>query len=712
MHHGERSGVQGLLVRCFFPGALSCTVLDPGSESGWSLPLAQADPAGFFEGFAADRQTVFPYRLKVGWPGGRSWETWDPYSFLPTLGNDDLYLFNEGTDRQVHRKLGARCRTVNGIGGISFSVWAPNARRVSVIGDFNQWDGRRHPMRSMGSSGVWELFLPDLPSGLLYKFEILDFHGRIRIKTDPYGSSFEHPPNCAAQTPSRSAHEWGDQEWMEERSRTDWLSRPLSIYEVHFGSWRRVPEEGGRPLTYREAAIPLVRYLRENHYTHVQFLPLSEHPFEGSWGYQVTGFFAPTHRYGTPDDFRYLVDQLHQHGLGVILDWVPAHFPRDAFALSEFDGTHLYEHEDPRQGEHQDWGTLIFNYGRPEVRSFLIGSALSWCEQFHIDGLRVDAVASMLYLDYSRREGEWVANSFGGRENLEAIEFLREANDIIHETCPGALMIAEESTAWDGVTRPTSQNGLGFDLKWNMGWMHDLIQYFGKDPLYRKWHQNQLTFGAIYQNSERFSLVFSHDEVVHGKGSMLQKMGAGSISEKARHLRALYGWMWGWPGKKTLFMGSDFGQSGEWSHERSLDWHLLQYQDHEGVRKLVADLNAFYLQHPSLGRNDYDPEAFRWISHQDHDASVLSFLRGTGQGKDLVLVVGNFTPVPRSGYRIGVPRSGPWRLALHTDQQRYGGSAVPCPAIVESEQVPWDSQPHSLRLALPGMATMFLQPGD
>ena len=708
MHHAMVSGISGLVVRAFFPEALSCTLLaQPGD---WSMDLDRVEDRGFFEGFISDRQTVFPYRLRIEWPGGNRWETWDPYSFLPTLSNEDLYRFNEGTERQIYNKLGARYQGINGISGTAFAVWAPNARRVSVIGDFNRWDGRRHPMRSMGSSGVWELFIPGLEPGSLYKYELIDVHGQLRIKTDPYGSEFEEPPNCAARIPAGNGHAWRDGEWMEQRARTDWLSRPLSIYEIHLGSWRRIPEESDRPLGYRELAAPLVAYLGEQHYTHVEFMPICEHPFTGSWGYQVTGFFAPTHRYGSPDDFRYLVDELHRNGYGIILDWVPAHFPRDAFALAEFDGTRLYEHEDPRQGEHQDWGTLIFNYGRPEVRSFLIGSALSWCDRFHIDGLRVDAVASMLYLDYSREEGQWIANPFGGRENIEAIDFLQEANDSIHENFPGVLTIAEESTAWDGVTRSTRENGLGFDLKWNMGWMHDILRYFGKDPVHRKWHQNELTFGAMYQNSERFNLAFSHDEVVHGKGSMIRKMGVGSMSEKARNLRALYGWMWGWPGKKTLFMGSDFGQSDEWHQDRSLDWHLLRYQDHAGIRRLIADLNEFYIGHPSLGASDFDPRAFQWISHEDHDACVLSFMRRGAREEHTIVVIANFTPVDRENYRIGLPHRVDWEVVVHTDDERYGGSPSRTERVVPTEPVSWNGQPYSMVKFLPGMSTLFLAP--
>ena len=709
MHAATRNGEPGIVVRAFLPEAADCGVICLGEARERRRPLEKIDERGFFEHFFAGGRRAFSYRLWTEQRNGEFREFYDPYSFLPTLSEDDLYLFNEGTDRQVFHKLGAHCQTIDNVPGVSFAVWAPNARRVSVAGDFNGWNGLHHPMRSMGSSGVWELFIPGLRRRMFYKYELLDATGQIRIKSDPYGACFEAPPNSASIISAPSEYQWNDEEWMARRTKTDWLAQPISIYEMHFGSWKRVPEEGNRPLSYQEAAVQLVDYLKQMRYTHVEFMPLSEFPFEGSWGYQVTGFFAPTHRYGTPDGFRFLVDTLHQNGFGVFLDWVPAHFPKDAFALAEFDGTHLYEHADPRQGEHQDWGTLIFNYGRPEVRSFLIGSALSWCEQFHIDGLRVDAVASMLYLDYSRSRGQWVPNQYGGRDNIEAVDFLRAANDAVHKTFPGVLMIAEESTAWEGVTKPTGQGGLGFDLKWNMGWMHDTLEYFKKDPVHRKWHQRRLTFGAIYQHTERFNLAFSHDEVVHGKGSMLLKMGAPSIAEKARQLRALYGWMWAWPGKKTLFMGSDFGQSAEWDYDRSLDWHLLQYNDHSGVQRLVADLNAFYLRHPTLGSCDFHPNAFQWINHSDHKSNVLSFLRLGGGARHTVLVVGNFAPIDREHYRLGVPHPGTWQESINTRSARYEGRSPRPAQEIASQPIFWDGRPQAITITLPGMSTLFFQ---
>ncbi len=709
MHRVKVDGKPALVVRALVRGAVSCAVVDLQSEDGARFPLDRTDDRGFFQGIIHDRDQVFPYRLWAEQPNGEFREFYDPYSFLPTLGDDDLYLFNEGTDRKVYEKLGAHHRTHQGVPGVSFAVWAPNAKRVSVTGDFNGWDGRYHPMRSMGSSGVWEIFIPGLNPGALYKYELLDREGHIRLKSDPYATYFESPPNNASIVCAESDYQWGDQAWIAKREQTTWAEAPVSIYEMHFGSWKRVAEDGNRPLSYREIATPLIDYLKQMQYTHVEFMPLSEFPFDGSWGYQVTGFFAPTHRFGTPDDFRYLVDTLHQNGFGVILDWVPAHFPKDAFALAQFDGSHLYEHADPRQGEHQDWGTLIFNFGRPEVRAFLIGSALAWCDRFHIDGLRVDAVASMLYLDYSRSHDQWVPNQYGGRENIEAIDFLRAANDTLHQAYPGVLMIAEESTAWGGVTNTTAEGGLGFDLKWNMGWMHDTLDYFQKDPIYRKYHQNELTFGAIYQHSERFALTFSHDEVVHGKGSMLFKMAADHIPEKAQQLRALYTWMWGWPGKKTLFMGSDFGQSNEWAYDQSLDWHLTQYQDHRGIQDLIRDLNAYYTHHPSLARSDFDASSFQWINHSDHDSCVLSFVRHDSTGTRSVVVIGNFTPITRKHYRVGVPLGGTWREVINSNACQYGGSSQEQNPQYEAHATPWDGQDQAIDIQLPGMTTLFLE---
>ncbi len=671
--------------------------------------MERFDGLGFFETFIDERSEVFRYRLRVERSNGEIRQFYDPYGFLPTLSDQDLYLFNEGTDHRVYQKLGAHPREVDGVSGVSFAVWAPNAVRVSVVGDFNRWDGRYFPMRSLGSSGVWEIFIPGLQEGLLYKYEIVPRRGAMRLKTDPYGAYFEGPPNNASIIWSVANYEWHDQAWMEQRARTQWLREPILIYELHVGSWRRVPEDGNRPLTYRELAPALVEYVKQMGFTHVEFMPLSEFPFDGSWGYQVTGFYAPTRRYGTPQDFMFLVDTLHQNGIGVILDWVPAHFPKDFFALAHFDGTHLYEHADPRLGVHQDWGTLIFNFGRPEVRCFLVGSAMTWFDRYHIDGLRADAVASLLYLDFSRKPGQWIPNKYGGRENLEALDFLRYANKTVHDYFPGALMIAEESTAWGRVTRPAKDGGIGFDLKWNMGWMHDTLSYFRKDPIHRKWHHNQLTFGMIYQHSERFMMTYSHDEVVHGKASMLAKMCGHQISDKARQLRALYAWTWGWPGKKCLFMGSEFGQAAEWAYDRSLDWHLLQYIDHEGIQLLVADLNQVYRKHRFLGESDYDHQSFQWINVHDANSSVLSFVRYGTRQEDVLLVVASFTPVPRPSYRVGVPREGFWVEILNTNSRRYGGNGEWTGQSLKTDPIRWDGHAQAVDLALPGMSTLFFR---
>ena len=709
MHPMTHEGQPGVVVRALVQDAVRCEVVDCEREPERRYPMQRLDAMGFFETFIPGRPQVFRYQLCLEKTNGELRQFYDPYRFLPTLSDQDLYLFNEGTEHRVYQKLGAHPRVVEGISGVSLAVWAPNALRVSVVGDFCRWDGRYFPMRLLGKSGVWEIFIPGLQEGQLYKYEIVPRQGAMRLKTDPYGVYFEGPPNNASIIRDVSKHEWHDQFWMEQRARTDWLRRPISVYEVHASSWRRIVEDGSRPLTYRDLARHLVPYVKEMGFTHVEFLPLSEFPFDGSWGYQVTGFYAPTHRFGTPQDFMHLVDVFHQNGIGVILDWVPAHFPKDFFALPHFDGTHLYEHADPRKGVHQDWGTLIFNYGRPEVRCFLVGSALAWRDRYHIDGLRVDAVASMIYLDYSRKPGQWVPNRYGGRENLEALDFLRNANDTAHKYFPGVLMIAEESTAWGNVTRPVHEGGLGFDLKWNMGWMHDTLKYFAKYPVHRKWHHRQLTFGMIYQHSERFALSFSHDEMVHGKGSLLNKMAASSIPDKARQLRALFGWMWGWPGKKTLFIGGEFGQSAEWAYDRSLDWHLLQYPDHEGIRRLVADLNRFYREHEFIGVSDYDNRSFQWINSDDAANSVFSFVRFGHKPEELLVVLGNFTPLQRQ-YRVGVPREGAWVEVLNTNAAPGASNGEVARDTVKTEPIPWNGRPCSLHLTLAGMSTVYLLP--
>ena len=708
MHLGKLGRTKGVVVRAFLSDAVACDVMDVAT--GTSYPMERLAPEGFFEGFLPKRKEHFAYQLRVTGGNGEVRRLNDPYRFLPTLGDQDLYLFNEGNEHRIYEKLGAHIRVVDGVAGVAFSVWAPGAARVSVVGNFNGWDGRYHPMRPLGASGVWELFIPGLGEGELYKFELRTEAGAIAIKTDPYGTRFEAPPGNASIVCDPRKHQWNDQAWMERRkNEASRLDRPISVYEVHLGSWKHKLNDGNRPLTYRELAAALADYISEMGFTHIEIMPVAEHPFDGSWGYQVTGFFAPTHRFGEPDDFAFFVDYLHQRGIGVILDWVPAHFPRDAFALAEFDGTHLYEHSDPRQGAHMDWGTLIFNFGRHEVRCFLVANALAWLDRYHLDGLRVDAVASMLYLDYSRKEGEWIPNQHGGRENLEAIAFLRETNRLVHHYYPGVLMIAEESTAFAGITKPVADGGIGFDFKWNMGWMHDTLQFFQKESSHRKWHHNNFTFGALYQYSENFIQVFSHDEVVHGKFSMLGKMPAGEIREKAAHLRSLYVHMWAWPGKKLLFMGCEFGQSREWAYAGSLDWHLLQYIDHEGIRLLVRDLNRLYRDESALGLNDLNPSSFRWINCADADNSVVSYLRKDGHERTFIAVVGNYTPVIREGFRVGVPRLGWWRELINSNSEYYGGTGLGNSGGVSADEVPWDGFPFSVKLTLPPLTTSLFK---
>jgi 1,4-alpha-glucan branching enzyme len=704
MHRVVADGkVIGVVVRAYLRGVESCSVIDRASGSEFAMQLL--DPSGFFEVFIGHRTEIFSYQLSAVKWGGNSIVLRDPYSFLATVSQFDCHLFACGKHRRISDKLGAHVRGIDGVRGTAFALWAPNARRVSVVGDFNGWDGRYHPMRMLGSSGIWELFIPGVENLSKYKYELTGSTGQLALKSDPYGSFFESPPNNASIVFDSSAYEWGDELWLERRRKADWRGSPISIYEIHLGSWMRVPEEGSRPLTYLELAQKLPNYAREMGFTHVEFLPPSEHPFTGSWGYQVTGFFAPTHRHGTPMDFMALVDALHRSGIGVIVDWVPAHFPRDAFALAEFDGTRLYEHEDVRRGCHREWGTLVFNYGRHEVRNFLIGSAINWFEKFHVDGVRVDAVASMLYLDYSRQSGDWLPNKYGGKENIEALEFLRETNDIIHEMFPGAITIAEESTSFSGVTRCTKFHGLGFDFKWNMGWMHDTLGYFSMDPIYRKYHHNQLTFAMLYQYSEAFIGAISHDEVVYGKRSMLCKMPGVTIAEKARHLMLFYAYMWLWPGKKTLFMGCEFGQSCEWQCDKSLDWHLLQHPDHWRLSKLVADLNALYADYDFLAKYDYDGRGFRWICCDDCENSVIAFLRH-GPAGEAMAVACNFTPIGRSNYRIGVPLHCFWKEIFNGDSLAYGGMDRGNFGGKFAERIPFHGYQCSLNLYLPPLSAL------
>ena len=701
---GVHSVGKGCVVRAFLRDVSVCEVLDV--VSGNTYAMERLDERGFFEA-VLPKVAPFVYRFKVQSASGHAWEVDDPYRFLPTLGEQDLHFLAIGDDHRFHHKLGSHLKSIDGVSGVAFTVWAPHARRVSVVGDFNQWDGRYHPLRRLGASGIWELFVPGLSTGVRYKYEIIGPENSTPfLKTDPCATYFEQAPHHAAVVCDLSGYTWNDRAWMNARAQRDPARAPLNVYEVHLGSWRRIPEEGNRPLTYRELGVALSAYCREQGFTHVELLPPAEHPFDGSWGYQITGYYAPTSRFGSPTDFMAMVDTLHQAGIGVLVDFVPAHFPRDAFALANFDGTHLYEHADPRQGAHQDWGTLIFNFGRHEVRNFLVGAALSWLERFHVDGFRVDAVASMLYLDYSREAGQWIPNVHGGRENLEAITFLRQLNALVHHAAPGAITIAEESTAFPGVTRTVSEGGLGFDLKWNMGWMHDTLDYFKQDPVYRRWHHGKLTFGMLYNWSERFVQAFSHDEVVHGKGSLLTKSPQWDLSGKARNLRALLAFQWAWPGKKTLFMGCEFGQPAEWSHERSLDWHLLGIPEHAGLQHLVRDLNHLVLADTAMSATDFDPQAFSWIRADDATDSILIFERRAAGVTWIVAC--NFVPFSRD-YRIGVSTAGRWQEALNTDSTHYAGTGEGNLGGVDAEPVSWDGRPFSIPVRLPGLSVVIFR---
>jgi 1,4-alpha-glucan branching enzyme len=632
----------------------------------------------------------------------------------------DLYLFGQGKHYYLYEKMGAHPRVLNGVAGVHFAVWAPNAQAVSVIGDFNQWNRSANPMhRRHNDLGVWECFIPGVQVGALYKFAIYSrYNNYAADKIDPYAFEFEVRPNTACIVADIHRHTWGDEAWMRAREQRDWLNSPMSIYEVHLGSWRHVPErhvegavEEDRFLTYRELAEQLGVYVKKMGFTHIELLPVMEYPFDGSWGYQVTGYYAPTSRFGPPEDFQYFVDHMHQLGIGVILDWVPGHFPKDGHALSYFDGTHLYEYGDWRKGEHKDWGTLVFDYGRSEVRNFLVANALYWLREYHVDGLRVDAVASMLYLDYQRKDGEWVANQYGGREHLEAIDFLRHLNEAVYDQTPGTLTIAEESTAWPLVSRPTYVGGLGFSMKWNMGWMHDMLEYMHLDPIHRRYHHNNITFSLMYAYSENFVLPLSHDEVVHMKGSLINKM-PGDLWQRFANLRAFFGYMWGHPGKKLLFMGGEFGQWNEWHFEQSLDWHLLEPPSdphHAQLQEFVCDLNRLYEQEPALSELDNDPAGFAWIDPHDSDNSVISFQRKGKRPEETLIFVSNFTPVPRHGYRLGVPSAGTYDEILNSDAERYGGSGLVNTQEMPSGPIYWQSCPHSLLLTLPPLSTIVLK---
>ncbi len=703
--HAEAAGCR---LRVFEPRARSIALLAAGADDSSAQALSPRGRTGLFE-WHGDAPPAWPYRLRVTFDDG-STRTWhDPYSFAAQIGEDDLYLFNQGRLTQAWRTLGC-LRTAHGpVAGFRFAVWAPNAERVSVIGDWNQWDGRVNPMRARGNSGVWELFMPDLPEDTLYRYEVRNRDsGAVFCRSDPYGQRYEVRPGNASVTPAATTHAWSDQQWLAQRAAANWLEQPISIYEVHAGSWRRHPD--GRFYSYRELADALVPYAVDLGYTHIEFLPLTEHPLDESWGYQSVGYFAPTSRFGSADDLKYLIDCCHRAGLGVILDWVPGHFPSDPFALARFDGTALYEHDDPRLGLHPDWGTCVFNFERTEVRSFLLSSASWWLSEFHFDGLRVDAVASMLYLDYSRKEGEWLPNRYGGRENLGAIDFLRELNALVHGEFPGALTFAEESTAWPMVSRPGWLGGLGFSMKWNMGWMHDTLSYFGRDPVHRRYHHHQLTFGQLYAYTENFVLPLSHDEVVHGKRSLLDRM-PGDAWQRFAGLRLLLSLQALSPGRKLSFMGNEFGQGREWNSQQELDWWLLALGWHRGIRDLVRDLNRLYRNEPALHQLDFDAAGFEWIDCNDAEQSVLTFVRRARDGRHVVIAL-NFTPVPRSAYRIGVPSPGDYREILNSDSSLYGGSNLGNAGHVQATGLAWSGQPASLELTLPPLAALVLQPAN
>jgi 1,4-alpha-glucan branching enzyme len=707
---GPHPTSQGLTIRTWLPFAESVEIVPAGQTT--PVPAKRIHEAGLFEAILPQQKHAQHYKIRARTADGTITEGHDPYAIPPLLTDFELHLFSEGTFYRAYESLGAHVRTAEGITGVHFVVWAPNAARVSVVGEFNRWDGRCHPMTNRGATGLWELFLPDLPDGSLYKYEIRPRgQDAVLTKADPYARAGELRPRTASIVRDLSDFTWHDEAWMTARAQWNPLRAPIAIYEVHLGSWMRVPEEENRWLTYQELAARLIPYVKDLGYTHIELLPVTEHPFDGSWGYQATGYFAATSRYGTPEDFMAFVDAAHAAGIGVIIDWAPAHFPDDPHGLAFFDGTHLYDHADPRLGYHPDWHSRIFNYDRPEVRNFLLNSALFWLDTYHIDGIRVDAVASMLYLDYGRKAGEWIPNQFGGRENLGAVTLLKELNVLVHRDFPGAMTIAEESTSWPGVSRPTYTGGLGFTFKWNMGWMHDTLDYFTHEPVHRKFHQNQITFGLLYAFTENFVLVLSHDEVVHGKRSLIGKM-PGDPWQQFANLRTLYGYMYGHPGKKMLYMGNEFGQWREWNHDTSLDWHLCEYPPHHGLQRFVRDLNHLYRQEPALHAVDYEWNGFQWIDFNDAENSVIAFLRKTEDASESILCVGNFTPVPRHHYRVGVPTAGHYRELLNSDAELYGGSNMGNSGGVRAEASPCHGLPYSLSLTLPPLSILFfkLQP--
>jgi 1,4-alpha-glucan branching enzyme len=702
---GLHSTDRGLVVRAYHPDAETFFLLIEGGDRHPMVRLA----SGLFILLLADKRKAFRYHLEIHYAGGRVCVTRHPYAYMPTLGDIDVHLWAEGKHERAWECLGARPHKVEDIQGIAFSVWAPNAAGVSVVGNFNDWDGRLHMLRMIGTSGIWELFIPDLAPGVLYKYEIRSHEENLILKADPFATGAEMPPRTASVV-DRASAQFTDSRWIESRAAYDPLRSPISIYEIHLGSWRRVPEDGNRPLNYKEMAHQLADYLIDMGFTHVEFMPLMEHPFTGSWGYQTTGYYAPTSRYGTPDDLRYLIDHLHKHGIGVILDWVPAHFPTDAWSLGRFDGTALYEHLDSRLGHHPEWDTYVFNFGRNEVRAFLLSNANYWISEFHADGIRVDAVSSMLYLDYARKAGDWIPNIYGGRENIDAVSFIRMLNERIYAQHPGVLMIAEESTSWPAVSRPLYLGGLGFGLKWDMGWMHDTLDYFSKDPVHRRFHHHDLTFGFLYAWSENFVLPLSHDEVVYGKRALLSKM-PGDRWQQFANLRALYSYMWARPGKKLLFMGGEFGQLREWNHDRSLDWHLLETEasDHSGLQALVRDLNRVYRDTPALYEGDCEAIGFQWIDANNSDENVIAFIRIAPSSNTKVVCICNFSPVVRAGYRIGVPESGYYREILNSDAAHYGGSNQGNAGGAWAESASLHGLPFSLTLLLPALGVIWFE---
>jgi len=709
------------IIRVFNPGAKKVIAFDPEHPNNFQHEMSREHEQGFFT-LTIPKTDFFRYKLRFTDHDGNTWEAWDPYAFVPQITDMDLYLFGNGTHYEIYNKLGATAITVDGVDGVLFGVWAPNAKRISVVGDFNNWDGIRNPMRSLASSGVWELFIPGLSDYDKYKFEIKSHTGTFFHKSDPYAFFQELRPNTSSMVYNLEGHPWQDEAWMKSRNKKDMLTQPMNVYELHVGSWKRVHEDHYRFMSWPELANELIPYVKEMGYTHIELMPIMEHPFDGSWGYQVTGFYATTSRYGSPKEFMAFVDACHQNNIGVIMDWVPAHFPKDNFALAQFDGTALYEHADPRQGEHPDWGTLIFNYGRNEVKNFLIANALFWLKMFHIDGLRVDAVASMLYLDYGKNDGEWVANEYGGRENIEAVEFMKHMNSIIADECPGVLMIAEESTAWAGVTQAVKYDGLGFNLKWNMGWMNDFLKYMELEPIHKKYHHGEMTFSMVYAYSEKYMLVLSHDEVVHGKKSLVNKM-PGDTWQKLANLRAAKAFMMGHPGKKLIFMGGEFAQFEEWSEARELDWFLIdQFDHHKQMQQFTKDLNHLYLKEKALWQKDFDPQGFEWIACEDADRSIFSFCRISetkrrskldqekyGSSYEFLVFVCNFTPVVYEDYRVGVPVKGEYTELINSDDVKYGGSGVVNPGKLVAESILCDGRALSIPIKLPPLACVVLK---